>query len=195
MLLVADPLSRTHRQKKENYMRALEEQHVLLKDAYNESLREKETVLAENRMLKNLLRANGISPQKRYSNAASDYIDALTISDHQPGAYSRPVNQHLEQYGSVSGDLSRTNPPGYFSGEVPTLPQTVLSQNRPQLHQPAMVPSAMSNYSDTEVDFTLSSVPRNNYFNSTMRPGQQPQPQPPPRQSASPSFLQGRSST
>lgn len=193
MLLAADSLVRTHRQKKENYIRALEEQHVLLKGAYNESIQEKEALLAENQMLKNLLRANGISPQKRYSNTASDYINALSISDHQPGTYSRPVNQHLEQYGSVSGDLSRTNPAVYFPSEVSTLPQTVLSQNRPQLHQPEMIQPAISNYSNSEADFTLSSVPRTNYFDSTMRP--RPRPQPPPRQSASPSFLQGQSST
>ncbi|KAH8177556.1 hypothetical protein LIA77_02638 [Sarocladium implicatum] len=52
---------RTHRERKEQYVKSLEEELLRMKNLYSQTARDKDALLEETRHLKNLLTSNGIS--------------------------------------------------------------------------------------------------------------------------------------
>lgn len=141
---------RTHRERKEMYIKALEEEVLRLKDVYTESARERDKVQQENLRLKALLQQHGIS---------YDFGDS-------PVKFQR---ENSTGYGpSSSGSISGSYPPGSEStGFSP--PPNGLPIHMPVTHQQqyngamqqshvsmAQLPSNQVDYDQTGVDFVLA---------------------------------------
>lgn len=83
----------THRERKESYLKALELEVIRLKDQHAEVVKEKNLVVAENRMIKNLLAVNNIP-----YHASPSLIDQLPQQPHANG-FGAPVPAPAQAYG------------------------------------------------------------------------------------------------
>ncbi|MCJ1288534.1 hypothetical protein MMC34_000062 [Xylographa carneopallida] len=103
---------RTHRERKEIYIKALEEQVMQLKETYTGAVQERLAVIDENRKLKELLRIHNIaytSPENGTSAAPAAPYHGGNSSDSRSASY--PYNQtfsppRLPTSGSVSPSTS-----------------------------------------------------------------------------------------
>jgi len=62
---------RTHRERKEKYVKTLEEEVVRLREAFTVITKEKTHILEENRRLKELLEAHGIPYDNNFANSSA----------------------------------------------------------------------------------------------------------------------------
>ncbi|KAF1949091.1 hypothetical protein CC80DRAFT_429963 [Byssothecium circinans] len=136
---------RTHRERKEMYIKALEQEVLRLKESFTGVAKERDAFAEENRRLKELLMANGIS-----FDFASPPNGMPQFSSSYGGSSS----------GSVSGGYgTRTNSTGYTS--PPTMHHRAsLSQDTPihhhhQQQQQGPPPNGMD-YDQIGIDFVLT---------------------------------------
>lgn len=109
-------LCRTHRERKELYIKALEQEVLRLKENYSNVSRDKETLAEENRQLKQLLAQHGIpwngtgGVDELARNASIGYTSSGSISgSYAPGSQS---------YSPPPPQLSNSNPS--FLGASPS---------------------------------------------------------------------------
>ena len=87
----ADTVYRTHRERKEIYIKALEEQVMTLKETYTGTVQERNAVAEENRRLKELLRLHGISDPSVDGHSTSGgptSTYAGSVTDSRTGSYN-----------------------------------------------------------------------------------------------------------
>ncbi|KAE9965059.1 hypothetical protein BLS_007888 [Venturia inaequalis] len=136
---------RTHRERKEHYMKALEEEVLNLKENYALAAREKEAADKENRRLKELLAAHGI--QYDNSSPSNTWSSSPHFSGSSPGLNSR---------GSVTTEMTspaRSAPiltPQSSMQGTPTYDNHSAQQYQQQ-HNPSGV-----NYDQVGIDFVLT---------------------------------------
>ncbi|KAF3001248.1 hypothetical protein E8E13_003258 [Curvularia kusanoi] len=107
---------RTHRERKEMYIKALEQEVLRLKETFGTTTRERDQFAEENRRLRELLMAHGIafdsiaSPSNGLSVnlASSAYSSTGSVSGYGPGSvstgYTSPPSVH-QRNGSISQDM------------------------------------------------------------------------------------------
>ena len=141
---------RTHRERKELYIKALEEEVLRLKDTYAESTRERDRVQEENLRLRALLQQHGISydfsdtPVKFQREASAGY--GPSSSGSISGSY---------QPGSESTGFSP--PPNGMPIQMPLSHQQQYQGNMQQSQMSmSQLPSNQVDYDQTGVDFVLA---------------------------------------
>ncbi|KAF2724870.1 hypothetical protein K431DRAFT_114753 [Polychaeton citri CBS 116435] len=137
---------RTHRERKEMYIKALEQEVLRLKETFTNSTRERDAVLEENRRLRALLQQHGIA----YDFSAS------------PVAFKREQSGSTSAYGpSSSGSISGSYGATESSSFTPPNPHH--QNNLPQIPQGQEVRSMSQlpnnnrlDYDSTGIDFVLT---------------------------------------
>ena len=131
---------RTHRERKELYIKALEQEVLRLKDSFASTTRERDTFAEENRRLKELLMAHGINFELVGPNNG---IGGSTYGGSSSGSISG--------YGPGTNSTGYTSPPtmphrGSLGGhEISGLPQ-----------QPRQQPNGGMDYDQIGIDFVLT---------------------------------------
>ncbi|KAI9694424.1 MAG: hypothetical protein M1822_000040 [Bathelium mastoideum] len=129
---------RTHRERKEMYIKALEQEVLRLKEVFSSTARERDAFAEENRKLRELLAANGIQ---------------FDLSS--PAAAPRLASSYG---GSSSGSISGSYPPG-SAGFSPTPPGRIQGQGQraPVSQQNlAQIPQGGLDYDQLGIDFVLT---------------------------------------
>ncbi|KAI0482316.1 hypothetical protein GGR56DRAFT_684936 [Xylariaceae sp. FL0804] len=130
---------RTHRERKELYIKALEDEVLRLKEVYTNASQDKNKLAEENRQLRNLLHQNGLSP------AAAGVMDDV-ISNPSLGYAS-------------SGDMSGSYAPGFSTASTPPLTSissaTSLSNSQLMGTAPGLGQSGVD-YDQAGIDFVLT---------------------------------------
>ncbi|KAF1969021.1 hypothetical protein BU23DRAFT_582950 [Bimuria novae-zelandiae CBS 107.79] len=136
---------RTHRERKEMYIKALEQEVLRIKESFTSVSKERDAFAEENQRLKELLMAHGIS------------FDNLTPPNGLPRFNSSYGGSST---GSLSGYNARTNSTGYTSPPTISHHRGSISQdiNMPINQQPQQVPqmNAGMNYDQIGIDFVLT---------------------------------------
>lgn len=132
---------RTHRERKEMYIKALEQEVLRLKDSFASTTRERDAFAQENRRLKELLMAHGISFDLASS---SNGIGSSTYGGSSSGSVS-----------GYAGTIST----GYTS--PPSMPHLGSLGNHevssvPQQHQQQQRPNGGLDYDQIGIDFVLT---------------------------------------
>ncbi|KAI7240639.1 hypothetical protein KC330_g1179 [Hortaea werneckii] len=142
---------RTHRERKEMYIKALEQEVLRLKELFGNTTRERDTFAEENRRLKELLAAHGI----RYDFSATPIKFERGSSAHESSGYGPSSSGSLS--GSYAGGSESTNlsPPPPLPGQQLT-PNGVPSQ--PRMHTMAQLPSNRFDYDSVGIDFVLTAA-------------------------------------
>ncbi|KAH9845731.1 basic region leucin zipper [Teratosphaeria destructans] len=136
---------RTHRERKEMYIKALEQEVLRLKETFANSQRERDAIAEENRRLRELLAAHGI--QYDFSSA--------------------PIKFQREESGygpSSSGSISGSYAPGSESSSFSPLPQAVApsmanglpTNPPPPMQNMAQLPNNRLDYDSIGIDFVLT---------------------------------------
>lgn len=155
--------SRTHRERKEMYIKALEQEVLRLKETFTSTIRERDLVAEENQRLKQLLAQHGISydfasPKVKFQREESSY--GGSSSGSISGSY---------QPASNSTGFSPPPLPGQMSMQHGIPPQANTGRSMAQL------PSARIDYDQVGIDFVLT-------YDSQGRPiPPAPYPSPPPQ--------------
>lgn len=167
MLCFADIL-RTHRERKEMYIKALEQEVLRLKELYTKSIKERDAVVEENRRLRDLLSSHGIS------------YDSSMIQLH-----SGSENYNASSSGSISGSY---RPGSDSTGASPAAthgqPSQALSNSSPHSRRynsppnPAQLPSSRLDYDQIGIDFVLTYDSQGNPIFPRAAPYPSPPPQP-----------------
>ena len=160
---------RTHRERKEMYIKALEQEVLRLKEIFSTAARERDTVADENRRLKELLAAHGI----RYDFTATP----IKFQREESGATVSGSGYGPSSSGSISGSYAPGSDSTRFS-PTPAIPRQQMTPNGLPLHQPhmqsmAQLPSTRLDYDQIGIDFVLT-------YDSQGRPMQVPAPYPSP---------------
>jgi hypothetical protein len=142
---------RTHRERKEIYIKALEEQVMQLKETYTGAVQEKIAVTDENRKLKELLRSHGIPYNGQDSSTAAGLPASYGGSSSGSRSGSYPFTQgfsppHPDEEPPISTRDAINATAAQFSGPPRPFQQ-------PQNHQGGM------DHDQLGVDFVLASVP------------------------------------
>lgn len=159
-------LLRTHRERKEFYIKALEQEVLRLKETFTITTRERDAVAEENRKLRALLAAHGIQ---------YDFAQTPIKFQHENSGYGPSSS------GSISGSYA---PPsestGFSPRPVPAKPQQAPQQgsasnglSHTQMQSLAQLPSNRLDYDAIGIDFVLT-------YDSQGRPMQVPAPYPSP---------------
>lgn len=142
---------RTHRERKEMYIKALEQEVLRIKESFSSVSKERDAFAEENRRLKEVLMAHGIA------------FDSLSPPNGIPAFNSSYGGSST---GSVSGYNAGTNSTGYTS--PPTVHRGSISQdvNMPINQQPQQVPQMNSglDYDQIGIDFVLTYDHRTPYL-------------------------------
>ncbi|KAH0538852.1 hypothetical protein FGG08_004569 [Glutinoglossum americanum] len=112
---------RTHRERKELYIKALEQEVMRLRESFSTANRDKETYAEENRKLKELLRLHGISwPSNTFGGSDSNQYVA---SDFPGSASDRSGSYGMVSQGvsPLSGPASTYTPTGATAGQQPAM--------------------------------------------------------------------------
>ncbi|KAJ0350255.1 hypothetical protein KNSL1_004160 [Colletotrichum chrysophilum] len=122
---------RTHRERKELYIKALEDEVLRLKEIFSNISQDKDKVAEENRQLKQILAQNGI-PLSHYgddmiSNPSAGYTSSASVSGHSYGqnAYTPPMTYTTAPSVSPS---SHGPSHSHSHGPPPPLPQMMGGQ-------------------------------------------------------------------
>lgn len=156
-------MSRTHRERKEQYIKALEHEILRVKELYGSSTRERDAYAADNRRLKELLASHGIP------------FDSSTPASSYPGM---PGLYHSSTSGSVSASFRQD---GSSTGLSPSPMNSALPHSHNttpgsvQAGGAAQIPSGRLDYDQMGVDFVLT-------YDSYGRPIRPAYPSPPPGQ-------------
>lgn len=157
-------MRRTHRERKELYIKALEEQVMKLKETYSNVVQDKNAIAEENRKLKDLLRLHGIA------------FPGLDQHGHNVtgGVSSYGGSSSGSRSGSYSQNRSFSPPTTVGSAVAPSDELNMQAGSElvggPQSHQ--LHHQQALDYDRIGIDFVLTSVER---------PGQSPHLSPPPR--------------
>ncbi|ORY05677.1 hypothetical protein BCR34DRAFT_43418 [Clohesyomyces aquaticus] len=136
---------RTHRERKEMYIKALEQEVLRLKETFATTTRERDTFAEENRRLKELLMAHGISfDNSSPSNVGLHHMGSSTYGGSSTGSVSG--------YGPGSNSTGYTSPPSMPS----QLPQSIPSGGPGVPAQQAQHNNGGLNYDQIGVDFVLT---------------------------------------
>ncbi|QIW97067.1 hypothetical protein AMS68_002585 [Peltaster fructicola] len=133
---------RTHRERKEMYIKALEQEVLRLKELYTKSVKERDQVVDENRRLKELLASHGIS----YDFGQS------------PIQFQRGSNYNPSSSGSISGSYRPPSDSTSFSPpSVPgQLPPVSPRSHHTTPNSMAQLPSSRLDYDQIGIDFVLA---------------------------------------
>ena len=174
-------LSRTHRERKEVYIKALEEQVMSLKETFVHTVAEKNTIAEENQRLKELLQMHGIPPpgglsDSRQSRSQSGGPSNMNISSYTSSATgsrsgSYAINNNTQGFtppttiGTPDGDLSpKTREAAKVGSELlGGHHQPLISPSRHQRHQQQQHQHQHQQGFDHDqvgIDFVLTSVER-----------------------------------
>jgi len=164
---------RTHRERKEMYIKALEQEVLRLKDVFAQTARERDAVAAENGRLRELLAQHGIS---------YDFGENPVKFQHSASAYGPSSS------GSISGSYADPSDSASFSPPAPPpngLPLAMpndqmqpppsggLGSMQPHRQHAGQLPNNRLDYDQIGVDFVLT-------YDSQGRPTQVPAPYPSP---------------
>ncbi|KAF2277491.1 uncharacterized protein EI97DRAFT_374899 [Westerdykella ornata] len=152
---------RTHRERKEMYIKALEQEVLRLKEIFTNTSRERDSFSEENRRLRDVLLAHGIS----YDLASPSNHNGLShVSSSYGGGSSR--GSVSNGYGPGSNSTGYTSPPsqprGSISGHAAhpslstPLPQQQQPQPQPQPHLQQQQPNPGLDYDQLGIDFVLT---------------------------------------
>lgn len=138
---------RTHRERKEMYIKALEQEVLRLKEMFTTTTKERDAVAEENRRLKELLASHGIS----YDFAAAP----ITFSRNDSSGYGSTAGgstsgsyQPRSESTSTSANLS----PLHAQGQRPLQPAPPGNAQR----QTVQLPNNNYNYDQIGIDFVLT---------------------------------------
>ncbi|KAH9909325.1 BZIP-type transcription factor [Xylariomycetidae sp. FL2044] len=145
---------RTHRERKELYIKALEDEVLRLKEVFTNVSQDKDKLAEENKQLKSLLHQNGISPASAggmddmISNPSLGYASSGSVSGgYGPGsnrtAYTPPMT-------SISSAPSLSNASSHMLGGGH---QQSRSLSQQQQQQP---PQSRVDYDQAGIDFVLT---------------------------------------
>ncbi|CAD0058852.1 unnamed protein product [Aureobasidium pullulans] len=133
---VSDRRSRTHRERKEMYIKALEHEVLRLKELYGSSISDREAVVTENKRLKDLLLAHGIP------------LDSL---QSLPAMRGMPASYNGSSSGSISGSYRQDSSTAGFS------PPPLRSQDsKPPMASAGQLPGQHLDYDQIGIDFVLT---------------------------------------
>ncbi|KAI1083327.1 hypothetical protein F5B20DRAFT_577705 [Whalleya microplaca] len=146
---------RTHRERKELYIKALEDEVLRLKEVYSNVSQDKDKLAEENRHLRSLLQQNGISPVSGgggmddvSSNPSLGYASSGSIS----GSYAQGSNTaYTPPLTSVS-----TAPSASASSQAMGIPQQARSTSQQPLHQQQQSGQGRVDYEQAGIDFVLT---------------------------------------
>lgn len=164
---------RTHRERKEAYIKALEDEVLRLKELYGSASQAKDKVCEENRRLKQLLAENGIAGPDSHSpgvpGIAIEYPD--TTPDYAYATSATPSGHSGHSRSTSRGSRSAYTPP-LTSTSLSTFPSSIVSPafatspSHSQVHHQADAPfssqqqqAQISNCMDYEqagIDFVLT---------------------------------------
>ncbi|WPG98756.1 Hypothetical protein R9X50_00155000 [Acrodontium crateriforme] len=136
---------RTHRERKEMYIKALEQEVLRLKESFANTSNERDAIAAENRRLKELLQAHGIS----YDFGASpvEFRKAVSSSGSISGSYAQP------------SESTMYSPSHSATGRLPNTHQQSIapdSQHQVQQRNMAQLPNNTVDYDRIGCDFVLT---------------------------------------
>ncbi|KAF2808621.1 uncharacterized protein BDZ99DRAFT_446221 [Mytilinidion resinicola] len=134
---------RTHRERKEMYIKALEQEVLRLKDTFGTTARERDAMAEENRRLKEILIAHGIS---------------FDLSSPGTAGFGRvgSSNYGSSSTGSISGSYGPgSNSTGYTSPPSATPQNQGVGQMSPSQH-PRQQPNNGMDYDQVGIDFVLT---------------------------------------
>lgn len=146
---------RTHRERKELYIKALEQEVLRLKESFGSVTKERDAFAEENRRLKELLMAHGIS------------FDTLTPVNGLQGlnsSYGGSSSGSVSGYNSGTTSTGYTSPPTMGHGHRGSVSQGDI--NMPIHQQPQQVPQMNSglDYDQIGIDFVLTYDHRTPYL-------------------------------
>lgn len=130
---------RTHRERKELYIKALEEEVLRLKETFSSAARDKENLADENRQLKQLLAQHGIVWQ------GTGGVDELT----------RNASASYTSSGSMSGSYA----PGSQGFSPPSMPNASSQSQSPPINSRSMAQQQVQpgvDYDQAGIDFVLT---------------------------------------
>ena len=141
---------RTHRERKELYIKALEDEVLRLKEVYSNVAQDKDKLVEENRQLKGLLQQNSIPPavstagvlDDLSSNPSFGYASSSVSGAHAPGsnhAFTPPMS-------TISSAPSLPNPPAHLTAGGAQL-QAATTQH---------IAPAPVDYEQAGIDFVLT---------------------------------------
>lgn len=161
--------NRTHRERKELYIKALEDEVLRLKEIYSNVSQDKERLAEENRSLKGMLQQNGlsISPGTAMmddnisnpsvgpyigsnSSASGSGSYAPQSASTQNTSYTPPPGSALSTTGAMPRGLS---PPGGLS---PGNQAAALHRHSPTGHAPGPLRNPAVDYDQAGIDFVLT---------------------------------------
>lgn len=165
---------RTHRERKELYIKALEQEVLRLKDTFAETARERDKVLHENSRLKALLAQHGIS---------YDFGDSPVKFQRENSGYGPSSSGSISGSYHQGSESSNFSPPPLPNGLPLAMPNGQMQPNNGTMQNGrtrsnmAQLPSNRVDYDQIGVDFVLT-------YDSQGRPMQipAPYPSPPPQQ-------------
>lgn len=139
---------RTHRERKEMYIKALEQEVLRLKEIFSQTTREKDAVVEENRRLKELLAQHGIS---------YDFGNSPIKFNRENSSYGPSSSGSIS--GSYRGASESTGfsppPPSMSSGPGQAHNMSAFQQNN-QMRNMAQLPSNRLDYDQIGIDFVLT---------------------------------------
>ncbi|KAF2750763.1 hypothetical protein M011DRAFT_396170 [Sporormia fimetaria CBS 119925] len=141
---------RTHRERKEMYIKALEQEVLRLKELFTNSSRERDAIAEENRRLKELLMAHGIAYDLTGSN------NGLGISNMGSSTYGGSSSGSVSGYNPGTNSTGYTSPPSAPRGSVSgpsghSLSPPIQPQQQPQVPHPTGM-----DYDQLGIDFVLT---------------------------------------
>jgi hypothetical protein len=146
---------RTHRERKEMYIKALEHEVLRLKELYGSSISDRDAVINENKRLRELLLAHGVPLES---------LPSLSAMRGMPASYNGSSS------GSISGSYRQDSSNGEFSPPP----------HRPQEFKPmasaGQLPAQHLDYDQIGIDFVLTYDSQGQPYNRAAYPS------PPPNQ-------------
>jgi len=146
---------RTHRERKEMYIKALEHEVLRLKELYGSSVSDRDAVINENKRLRELLLAHGVS---------LDSLQSLPLMRGMPASYNGSSS------GSISGSYRQESSTGDFS------PPPLRSQDSKPMASAGQLPGQHLDYDQIGIDFVLTYDSQGQPYNRAAYPS------PPPNQ-------------
>ncbi|KAI8275979.1 hypothetical protein K4K60_008223 [Colletotrichum sp. SAR11_57] len=150
---------RTHRERKELYIKALEDEVLRLKEIFSNISQDKDKVAEENRQLKQILAQNGI-PLSHYgddmiSNPSAGYTSSASVSGHSYGqnAYTPPMTSTTAPSVSPS---SHGPSHSHSHGPPPPLPQMMGGQQLQNMQEQNSGRNV--DFEQAGIDFVLTNV-------------------------------------
>lgn len=154
---------RTHRERKELYIKALEQEVLRLKETFANTSRERDVIADENRRLKQLLAQHGIS----YDFSSPGDVKFQRDESAYGGSSSGSISGSYRPASNSTG-FSPPPLPGQMSMQQGMPPQDPTGRGMAQL------PSNRLDYDQIGIDFVLT-------YDSQGRPIRPPYPSPPPQ--------------